>query len=155
MDDRFKPKKEQNSKPKESNSYKENVRKLVAPFIKVSDALEAWTMADTVAGLLDDDEETVLDIFHMGYLDATVGYLEMIKETREAMKKGKISKDAPWYETLEKKMLTLELFSASISYEITLKPEETKDPKYLILKKILKEIKEGISSKQDGGSDKK
>lgn len=97
--------------PEKRLFYIKNWEKLITPFINIDNAVDKVDFSVKIAGFLDASNDRILQVIRLSDKNAAV-FSEMIKEIRKMLNEKKISKDAPWFETLEKKMIILELFDA-------------------------------------------
>ena len=90
--------------------YTRNWKKLITPFIAV-DIVNRADFSVKIANFLDTSDDEILAVLRLSDKNSVV-FSTMIKEIRKMLNEKKISEDAPWLETLEKKMIPLELFVA-------------------------------------------
>ena len=97
--------------PEKRLFYIKNWEKLIAPFINIDNTVDRADFSVKIAAFLDANSDRILEVLRLSDENAVV-FSEMVKEIRKMLNEKKISKDAPWLEALEKKMITLELFVA-------------------------------------------
>ena len=104
----------------QSQYFRINIKKLIDPFLTVTDTNNPDHIGIEVAIILDCNENYMLSQLRKNNMSALI-YSRLIKKVKKALKEKKISKDAPWFKELTEKMITLELFIASTDKEMDLK----------------------------------
>lgn len=153
MEERFKPGKIKSDKQETSISYKDSIKELIEPFVTEIDDESVWgTDMFAIAKILDDSEDDILEMLRSNNANS-FACSTIIKVVSEMIKLNKISKNAPWFETLKNKMLSLELFIASTDHEMNIEQGE-KDIDDL-LKRAGEDFRKKRSDPDQDGPDKK
>jgi hypothetical protein len=108
--------------------YYDNRRELVTPYITGNEvgadsALERTELIDTIALLLDCDDDYVIEL--LGQSDQMAfGMVRDIRLADAAVKQGFIKQETPWLGELQDKMLRFTVYAANAAAEMDLKKGE-------------------------------
>ncbi len=135
---------------KESFHYRKSIRKLIQPFVTTAKV----ELLGIIAGILDfNDDDINLEMLRKSNLSFVI-FSDNIKAVRKALREKEISKDAPWFKTLEKRMIMLEIFIADADHEMDI--EKGRKDLENMGNDIVKSVKKAMGSNQSkSGSDKK
>lgn len=137
MDERIKKGNiEKDTGPKESSYYRNNIEKLIQPFVADK---KNFSLVCDIATVMDWSDEDILNRLRSSDQSAFI-FSKIIKDVGKALKAKIISTNAPWFKTLENKMLKFEIFTASMDLK---KGEED-------MKKMLQKMSEDFIRRKTG-----